>query len=151
MKPLPWVYDDGGRAGAGFKGHTGDCVVRAVAIATGESYATVYEEMREAMKRLPAKLRGRSTSPRDGVPRAAYEPYLLARGWKWVPTMGIGTGCQVHLAQGAIPHDRLIARVSKHMTAIIDGTLHDTADHSRGGTRCVYGYFIKSDPHHHVS
>ena len=30
---LPWVYDDGGRAAAGFKGEAGDCGTRAVAIA----------------------------------------------------------------------------------------------------------------------
>jgi hypothetical protein len=26
---------------------------------------------------------------------------------------------------------------------VIDGVIHDTFDPSRGGTRCVYGYWIK--------
>ena len=30
-----WLYNDGGRTAAGFKGETGDCVTRAIAIATG--------------------------------------------------------------------------------------------------------------------
>ena len=32
---MPFVKDDGGRAAAGFKGSTGDCVTRAVCIASG--------------------------------------------------------------------------------------------------------------------
>jgi hypothetical protein len=30
-------------------------------------------------------------------------------------------------------------------TAVIDGVIYDTPDCSRGGTRCVYGYFSLSD------
>lgn len=32
---------------------------------------------------------------------------------------------------------------SKHITAVIGGIIHDTYDHSRGESRCVYGYFTK--------
>jgi hypothetical protein len=28
---------------------------------------------------------------------------------------------------------------------VIDGVIHDTHDCSRGGTRCVYGYWRKED------
>lgn len=35
---MPFVYDDGGRKEAGRKGYTGDCVCRAVAIATQKPY-----------------------------------------------------------------------------------------------------------------
>jgi hypothetical protein len=38
-----WVYDDGGRAVAGFKGTAEDCVTRAIAIATAMDYRTVYK------------------------------------------------------------------------------------------------------------
>ncbi len=38
---------------------------------------------------------------------------------------------------------RLIVSVSKHMTAVIDGVIHDTHNPSRDGTRCVYGYWTK--------
>ena len=31
--------------------------------------------------------------------------------------------------------------VSKHITAVVDGVIHDTFDPSRDGTRCVYGYW----------
>jgi hypothetical protein len=38
-----WIWHDGGRAGAGFVGSTGDCVVHAIAIATGKEYREVYD------------------------------------------------------------------------------------------------------------
>lgn len=46
-----YVYDDGGRAAAGFKGETGDCVCRAVAIATEQPYQVVYDALNEMAKR----------------------------------------------------------------------------------------------------
>jgi hypothetical protein len=36
-------------------------------------------------------------------------------------------------------------RVSKHLSAVIDGVIQDTHNPSRGGSRCVYGYYIKRD------
>ena len=33
---IDYRYDDGGREAAGYRGKTGDCVVRAIAICTGE-------------------------------------------------------------------------------------------------------------------
>jgi hypothetical protein len=58
--------------------------------------------------------------------------------------MRIGSGCKVHLAKDELPNGRLIVRVSKHITAVINGVIHDTHDFSRDGTRCVYGYFTKA-------
>lgn len=55
--------------------------------------------------------------------------------------MGIGTGCTVHLVSQELPGGRLIVSVSKHLTAVIDGVIHDTHNPSRSGTRCVYGYW----------
>jgi len=55
----------------------------------------------------------------------------------------VGAGCQVHLRPDELPNEILIAKVSKHLTAIINGVIHDTHDPSRGGTRCVYGYYLK--------
>ena len=55
--------------------------------------------------------------------------------------MFIGQGCKVHLRADELPKGRLVVALSKHIVAIIDGVIHDTGDPSRGGTRCVYGYF----------
>jgi hypothetical protein len=51
----------------------------------------------------------------------------------------------VHLAKDELPNGRLIVRVSKHITAVINGVIDDTHDCSRAGIRCVYGYFTKAE------
>lgn len=55
--------------------------------------------------------------------------------------MQIGSGCQVHLREDELPSGRLIVKVSKHLTAVINGVIHNSHDPSRDGTRCVYGYW----------
>jgi hypothetical protein len=57
--------------------------------------------------------------------------------------MHIGSGCRVHLRADELPPGRLIVEVSRHVVAVIDGVIHDLADPSRGGRRCVYGYFTR--------
>jgi hypothetical protein len=131
-----FVYDDGGRAAAGYKGDAGDCATRAVAIATGISYVEVYKAL--------AKLAGQTV--RNGTPPNATKRYLADLGWTWTPTMEIGSGCQVHLRADELPSGRLIVRCSKHWVAVIDSVIHDTHDPSRGGTRCVYGYWSVVHP-----
>lgn len=133
-----WVFDDGGRAAAGFSvaNDAGDCVVRSIAIAGQMDYKTVYE----GLAAMSAELGGRR-SARDGVTRKVFDAYLTSLGWQWTPTMQIGAGCQVHLRRDELPPGRLVVRVSKHMTAVVDGVIHDTHDPSRDGTRCVYGYW----------
>jgi len=79
-----------------------------------------------------------------GVKRQLYKDYLKSFGWTWTATMGIGTGCTVHLADGELPMGTLIVSVSRHLVAVIDGVIQDTHDCSRGGTRCVYGYWRKA-------
>src|SRR6266853_960880 len=44
---VKFVYDDGGRAAAGYRGKAGDCVCRAIAIATGKPYREIYGELTE--------------------------------------------------------------------------------------------------------
>jgi hypothetical protein len=42
-----------------------------------------------------------------------------------------------------LPGGRLIAKVSKHVVAVIDGIIHDIHEPSRDGTPCVCGYHRK--------
>lgn len=151
MSASGWVEDDGGRAAAGFTGTAGDCVTRAIAIATRLPYRQVYDALhaqalddprnRARLQRRYGHTARRHASPRTGVPRQVYDPYLKHLGWIWTPTMKFGQGCTVHLRADQLPQGRLIVRVSKHLCAVIDGVIHDTHDPSRGGTRCVYGYW----------
>jgi hypothetical protein len=47
----------------------------------------------------------------------------------------------VHLHPDDLPKGRLIVAIST--TVVIDGVLRDTHDCTRGGKRCVYGYWRK--------
>jgi hypothetical protein len=134
-----FVFDDGG-----YKGKTGDCVCRSIAIVTGQPYRDVYDALNEAAssERVGKRKRGKS-SARKGVYKPTIRKYLAALGYTWTPTMAIGQGCTVHLRPDELPKGRLVVSVSRHLTAVIDGVIHDTHDCSRGGTRCVYGYFSK--------
>jgi hypothetical protein len=138
---LPWIYDDGGRAAAGFRGDAGDCVTRAIAIATGLDYRRVYDDLAER-----AAATGDPRSARNGVWPKVYKPYLSDFGWRWWPTMAIGSGCTVHLTDElldvvGVPGAPVIARLSRHLTAVVGGAIRDRSDPSRDGTRCVYGYW----------
>lgn len=140
---MQWVYDDGGRAVAGYRGHSSDCVCRSIAIATGLPYQEVYDALNLEARRERPRGRTRRSSSRTGVHKQTCRRYLESLGWTWTPTMGIGTGCRIHLRDGELPLGRLIVVVSRHHVAVIDGIIHDTHDPSRNGTRCVYGYFTK--------
>ena len=135
-------------------------MVRSIAIAANLPYMQVYEDLREANERyaqerdnkLSRLLNQRGSSPRNGNHRNVFHNYILAQGFEWVPTMKVGAGCQVHLRPDELPNGILIVKVSKHLTAVIDGVMYDTHDPSRGGSRCVYGYYLKNrqDPCVHI-
>jgi len=122
-------------------------VTRAIAVATGRPYREVYEELRRRAKLRAESYRGTKKafkSPRIGVHREIYQPYLEALGWAWTPTMKVGQGCKVHLCAEELPEGRLIVAVSRHLCAVVDGVVHDAFDPTRRGRRCVYGYYQKA-------
>ena len=146
VEPLDWEYDDGGRSAAGYKGKApGDCVTRAIAIATGQPYRVVFDALAALAETERRSKRRRSRSdPRRGVHRVTYEAYLKALGWVFVPTMQIGSGVLVHLRIGEFPaRGRYVVRLSRHLAAVVDGVIRDRTDPARNGTRCVYGYYYK--------
>lgn len=173
---MKYQYNDGGREAAGFRGKAGDCVTRAVAIAAELPYADVYTFVnKQAANERPSK-RGKKSNARSGVftKRKWFDDYMSELGFKWTPTMSIGSGCKVHLSDGELPMGRLIVNISRHLCAVIDGVLHDAYDSSasRGVTiyppsytgkipaaakwlengngwaydpaRCVYGYWSRA-------
>lgn len=139
---MRWTYNDGGRAAVGFKGTTRDCVTRAIAIATRRPYLDVYAGLNLAAERERPRRGRQRSSARTGIHKQTTRRYIEdVIGWQWVPTMQVGSGCTVHLRADELPAGRLIVSVSRHLVAVIDGVIHDTADPSRRGTRCVYGYW----------
>lgn len=142
---MKYVFDDGGREAAGYKGKAGDCVTRAIAIATGKPYQEAYDAINALGENERTGKRKRGTSnARTGVYKQTKKRYLESIGWKWTPTMFIGQGCKVHLKAEELPAGRIVVALSKHSCAVIDGVIHDTHDPSRNETRCVYGYFKES-------
>ena len=152
VSQLSFQFNDGGRAATGFKGRAGDCVVRSIAIAANLPYMQVYEDLRLANEsyaqlrnnRLAKRHNAKGSSPRNGNHRNVFHDYIVGLGFRWVPTMRVGAGCQVHLRADELPKAILIVKVSKHLTAVVNGVIHDTHDPARGGNRCVYGYYIKT-------
>ncbi|AOS94918.1 hypothetical protein AN480_28150 (plasmid) [Mycobacterium intracellulare subsp. chimaera] len=145
MNTAVWQYNDGGRAAAGYKGPAGDCVTRAISIATTLPYRDVYALINSAAKRerQPGGA-GKKSSARSGVHKKTLRRVMADLGWLWVPTMHIGSGCRVHLRADQLPSGRLVVSVSRHTVAVLDGIIHDTHDPTRDGTRCVYGYYRKN-------
>ena len=165
------VFNDGGRFEAGYKGTTGDCVARSIAIATGKPYQEIYDALakgnakqrvskRQRIKiqnnyaakglsfdtpeyKAYVKSRTKKQTAAHGIntTRQWFKDYMKSLGFVWVPTMKIGQGCTTHLTENELPSGRLVVAVSKHFTAVIDGVINDLYDCSRNGTRCVYGYY----------
>lgn len=130
---LEFNYNDGGRSKYFNATHVGDCVTRAIAIASGMDYKEVYN--------LFYKVSGRT--PRNGVEKKTIRKVMQILGAVWTPCMKIGSGCTCHLRKNEIPmEERIVCSLSGHLTAVINGVVNDTYDCTRGGERCVYGYWI---------
>ena len=141
-----YTYNDGGRADAGYKGLADDCTTRAIAIGTGMPYQVVYDLVNAyGARERRSKHRSSRSGARTGVHIPTIRRIMAELGWQWTPTMLVGQGCKVHLRADELPSGNLIVSVSRHMVAMIDGVIHDNHDPSRGGKRCVYGYYCKPD------
>ncbi len=141
---MRFVYDDGGRSKYYKAGEVGDCVCRAISIATGRDYKEIHDLINEYSKNERKSKRCSKSSARNGVRKETSRKILESLGFVWTPTMQIGQGCKVHLREDELPAGTLIVSVSKHLTCVIDGVIHDTYDPTRDGERCVYGYYKKA-------
>lgn len=138
------IVTDGGREDAGYKGkNSRDCVCRAISIATQQDYKTVYDSLNKFSESERPRRNKKRSHANTGVQKATIKRYMSSMGWTWFPTMKIGSGCKVHLKKEELPEGRLVVSVSKHLVAVIDGVIYDNHDPSRGGSRCVYGYWKK--------
>ena len=74
---------DGGRKDAGYRGRGGDCVTRAIAIATGTPYLCVRKALTEMVREGTG---GIERGVANGCPTPVAHTYLTAMGWEAVPT-----------------------------------------------------------------
>lgn len=120
------VITDGGRADAGYTGTTGDCATRSIAVAVGRPYRMVYDELHVRQRAhvdtlgLPARRR----SPRLGVSDGVWQRYLLELGWHQATALT----SRPRLHSDDLPAGRLVVELSSHLTAVIDGVVHDAFD-----------------------
>ena len=133
------IYDDGGRSRY-FKGQCGDCVCRAITIASGMDYKQVYDTIFKTM----------GETPRNGVmtKSAKFKRMMASIGFRWVATSGIGSHQAVHFIQGELPEGRLVCATAKHYVAVVDNKVRDIFDpriNDFGDHRKIYGYWIKED------
>ena len=129
---MAYVYNDGGRADAGYKGSAGDCGARAMAIALDLYYQAAYDELAQANKEA-----GRPRSARNGIMKDVYSKVLERHGWVWHPAPKF-VGRKAYASD--MPEGTVIARMAGHFVCIIDGVVQDTFDCSH---KMVYGFWAK--------
>jgi len=140
---MDFVKHDGGRKAAGFKGDTGDCVVRAIVIATGVKYREVYDELFNIAKhfepcqkrttkhlKMVEKIRSKP-SPRTGVFLLVSDKYLDLRGYRPVKTSCL-------LDDDLFKKGTYIVYTRMHFSVIKDGVLYDSFD-----SRMTTGLYAK--------
>lgn len=129
---MGFVYNDGGRKQAGFKGLAGDCGVRAMSIALGLDYRAVYAQLAQANAD-----NGRAKSARNGINKIVFGEALKGYGWIWCKAP-VFSGRKARCSD--LPKGTYIAKQAHHFVAVIDGVAHDTWDCTH---KMVYGYWAK--------
>lgn len=125
-------WNDGGRFSSGYVGLTGDCVVRAIAIATGISYRDVYSEIGKASEK----------SPRNGVPTTVASHYLAARQWHFTDVH------QARFNADSLPLGIVIVHLASdksrrhgHFCTVINHVIQDTWNPSDDDEFIVAGFW----------
>ena len=134
-----WQFDDGGREAAGRVGKTGDCVCRAVTIASGRPYAEVHNRLRIITGHVR---HGRRPSPENGiiVARAPFKRLMEEYGFGWVDFRHLSFPLKTTILNLPV-EGRLVVMVPRHAYAYIDGVVHDLTPQNIGMP--VQGYWIK--------
>lgn len=132
---MQFIYNDGGRSNYFKAKNVGDCVTRAIAIATGIDYLEIYKCLKELAKKESVKHhRGhKQSSVRDGVFKETWKKYLKkledAHKLEKIKCCEIGSRNKIHLTDDELPtNGTYIIQCAKHLTCIKDGVLYDTWD-----------------------
>ena len=131
---IGYRYDDGGRAAAGYRGKTGDCVVRAIAICAREDYRSVYGTMAEHMKANGYAASGNAYATRERSRKAPRRRGQLTARRVQDRVLASYGFTKVSLLAGERPtyteaHRRYgdcVVGTTKHVVAIVGGALRDT-------------------------
>jgi hypothetical protein len=130
---MKYLFNDGGRKAAGYKGTAGDCGARAMAIAMGLDYQAAYKELAQANANV-----GKAKSARNGIGKELYTEVLKKHGWVWKSAPKFD-GRKARCSD--MPSGVVIAHQAHHFVAVIDGVANDIFDCTH---RMVYGYWAKA-------
>lgn len=134
-RDLQFVWDDGGRLRYGYPPFANDCAARAVAIATQLPYQQVYDYINHLARVERVRLFGARSSAENGVRLETMQRLLVwEMGWVWHHN---STG----MALNQLPPGRLVVRIGRHYTALIDGVIRDVFNPTLKKWRVVVGYW----------
>lgn len=130
---IGYKYNDGGRAAAGYKGSTGDCLVRAIAIVTELPYKEVYKFVADTMGEYGFTRSGNAYTARKGRKPGYRKVYGKTVQDNILKRLGF---VKVKLPKGPRPsyttayetYGDCLVTTMKHISAIKDGHLQDTGD-----------------------
>ena len=137
---LTFKHCDGGKADAGLgTARSGDCLIRAIAIAEQQGYRKTKAELNELLHEMTG---GLERSCNNGTPVPVSHKYLTDRGYKL--TLTPNTYLRDHNFKGR----RVIASISRHSMAIVNGQVLDTWDsrqcrRTKCGSPKLAGYYEK--------
>ena len=128
---INFVFDDGGRIKAGFKGHgAGDCHVRSLCIATGLGYRKVYEHIAKTFKKHgypqsgDAQTVGRARKGKRN-PRKIQDDIMGNFGLEKVK---LGKGTRPTYTEAYEEFGNCVVTTTGHICTIRDNALRDTFD-----------------------
>ena len=136
---INYVYDDGGREAAGFKGEAGDCVVRAISIGTNKPYKEVYDAMGEAFAaagfarsgNIDVTRRRKDSTTRKDRQRDGRKGYRIQRQVMkdfGLELIRLKSRSRMTYTQAYAFAGDCVVTTTKHVCALKDGALHDTFD-----------------------
>lgn len=124
---LPWVFSDGGASTSKLNhSPTGDCVVRAVALAANLPYDLVFAHLTEIKKwdiRRKLYKPDENPLPSDGVDdtTSTFVRYMTSLGFLWVdcPDFPMLTNRSIPL------HEPIVTVRPQHYSSVVNGTIMD--------------------------
>ena len=148
---MEYKNNDGGRSQY-FKGGAGDCVCRALVIASSLDYKEVYDFLangnatQRITKNTRKSLAGKKTAAKGiYTKRKWFKDYMQSLGFEYEAYAAIGKPSRIKLDETFPSQGTYIASIGRHYVAVIDGVLQDTYD-SREGRAWIDFDGVQIDP-----
>ena len=141
MAWMRYKYNDGGKQAEGLgTARSGNCAIRAAAIANGDSYKGTKKAMNRLVKEMTGGLK---TTCNNGTPTPVSHKYLTDLGWELTITKGM------YLHDFDFSDRTVICCIPRNKMCVIDNVIQDTWDSRKSrrtncGSPKLEGYYEKS-------